>query len=95
MLAEIADEEDFAGIPATALLEAHAGFVGDKLARARLRVLAQLPAAAVLDLDGDWADSIADTVQLTEGDLSRAHAVWTALKHCVAYVTTETSSPSA
>lgn len=80
MLIEIADAKGHAGIPATALLDAHSSFADDKVARARLRMLVLLPAAAMLDLDAISADSIADTRQAAEGDLSRAHSVWAALK---------------
>ncbi|GID97475.1 hypothetical protein ACFQFC_29795 [Amorphoplanes digitatis] len=89
MLIEIADAKGHAGIPATALLDAHSSFADDKVARARLRMLVLLPAAAMLDLDAISADSIADTRQAAEGDLSRAHSVWAALKHSAIYLTTE------
>jgi hypothetical protein len=78
-----------AALPAVALLEARHWAGHDPVACARLDVLANLPLVEVLPLDSAATSAIAPTVEVTAGDLSRAHAVWAALLHKAHYVTTE------
>ncbi|MEV4638572.1 hypothetical protein AB0J80_14590 [Actinoplanes sp. NPDC049548] len=89
VITEVADERAAVGIPATALLDAHARCVGDKVARARLDVLIHLPGTQMLDLTAESAGPIADTVAFTGGDLARSHAVWASLTHAAVYLTAE------
>jgi hypothetical protein len=89
LLVDIADEGAHVGIPATALLEAHARALHDEHARALLRLLATLEGVTVLDLDAGAAATLAGSVPLAKGDMARAHAVWAANKHRAHYLTTE------
>ena len=89
VITEVADEHAHVGIPATALLDAYARCLGDKVARARLNVLVQLPGTTMLDLDAEAAGHIADTVPFTGGDLARSHAIWASLEHTAVYLTAE------
>jgi hypothetical protein len=87
---EIGDEDGLGiGIPAAALAEAHASYLGDDHARILLHMLTTLPETTVLNLDRDTARSMAGFVPHTNGDLSRAHAVWAANKYHALYFTTE------
>jgi hypothetical protein len=94
LLVDIADEGAHMGLPAVALLAAHARLLGDAQARARLGVLATLPGIAVLVLAGDEAAEVAATVPGTGHDLARAHAVWAALAHGAYYLTCEAAPPA-
>jgi hypothetical protein len=89
LITEIDNERAAIGIPATALLEAHAGFLADKLATARLAVLTGLPGTAMLNLDADAAEAIAPIVPHAGGDLARSHAVWAAREYSAVYLTSE------
>ncbi|MGA5302951.1 hypothetical protein ACPCHT_23680 [Nucisporomicrobium flavum] len=89
VITEVADESAYVGIPTTALLDAYAHCLGDKIARARLGVLIHLPGTQVLALDADAALHTAETVPFAHGDLSRAHAVWATLEHTAVYLTAE------
>jgi hypothetical protein len=89
LITEIDNERAAIGIPATALLDAHASFLADKLATARLDVLVGLPGTAMLDLDADAAAAVAPIVRLAGGDLSRSHAVWAAREYSAVYLTSE------
>ncbi|OJF13702.1 hypothetical protein [Couchioplanes caeruleus] len=89
VITEIAGERAYVGIPATALLDAHARCGDDKVARARLDVLVHLPGARTLDLTAETAGRVAGTVAFTGGDLARSHAIWAALEHSAAYLTAE------
>ncbi|MEV4707708.1 hypothetical protein [Actinoplanes sp. NPDC049316] len=89
VITEVADDSAYVGIPATALLDAHAQCLGDKVARARLGVLVHLPGTQVLALDADAAAHVAETVPFSHGDLSRSHAVWASLEHAAVYLTAE------
>lgn len=90
ILIDIADEDGVhAGLPAVALLAAHAQVLTDAAARARLGVLAALPGVRVLPLDTGNAADVSLAVPLADGDLARAHALWAALEHRAYYLTTE------
>jgi len=90
IIREVADEDNVAvAIPAAALAEAHADNSGDDHARKLLVLVTTLPGTTVLNLDREVAGSMAGAVRLTHGDLSRAHAVWTANKYRALLFTTE------
>ncbi|BCJ54686.1 hypothetical protein Asp14428_61610 [Actinoplanes sp. NBRC 14428] len=89
LLVDIADEGAAMGIPAAALLDAHAASVGDEHARALLRLLVTLPGIKVLDLDARTAPPAADVMPAAKGDIPRSHAVWAAKEHEAYYLTTE------
>lgn len=89
LIIEIADEEAFVGLPTVALLDAYARLLGDDAGRARLGLLATLPGVRVLPLGEAEAAKVSAVVPLVGGDLSRAHAVWVALRHRAHYFTTE------
>jgi hypothetical protein len=89
MMGEVLEERGHMGVPATALLDAHVRFLDDKLATARLGILAALPVVQILDLDATSAAAVADVVPFAEGDLARAHAIWAALEHSAMFLTTE------
>jgi hypothetical protein len=95
LLIMLADDNGVAGLPATALLDAHARLADDPVSTARLALLTTLPATAVLDLDSSQARLAAGVVSLVKGDLARAHAVWTALEHEAYLFTTEPESTPA
>jgi hypothetical protein len=89
LLVDIADEGAAMGVPAAALLDAHAQSVGDEHARALLRLLVTLPGITVLDLNARTAPPTADVVPSAKGDIPRSHAVWAAKEHEAYYLTTE------
>lgn len=89
LLVDIADEGAYVALPTVALLDAYAQVVSDRAASARLGVLATLPGVVVLPLTAAGAAEVAATVHLVKADLSRAHAVWSALEHDAYYLTTE------
>jgi len=89
IITEVADEHAYVGVPATALLDAYTHCLGDKVARARLTVLAQLPGTQMLDLGAEAAARIADIVPFTDDDLARSHAIWASLEHTAVYLTAE------
>jgi hypothetical protein len=91
LLIDLADEGAHMGLPAIALLDAHARLLGEVQSRARLGVLAALPGIAVLALGADEATEVAATVPGAGQDLARAHAVWAALIHGAYYLTCETA----
>jgi len=92
LLVDIADEGAHMAIPAVSLLEAHTRFAEDAHARALLRLLVSLPGIEVLKLDAVAASAVAPTGVQTDGDLSRAHAVWAANHFGALYLTTEPDS---
>jgi DMSO/TMAO reductase YedYZ molybdopterin-dependent catalytic subunit len=90
ILIDIAEEDGvYAGLPAVALLSAHARVLADAAARARLGVLAALPGVRVLPLDAGDAPEVSLAVPVAGGDLARAHALWAALVHRAYYLTTQ------
>jgi hypothetical protein len=89
ILIDIAAEGAFVGLPTVALLDAYARVQGDEPARARLGMLAALPAVAVLELGVREAAEVGLIVAFAAGDLARAHATWMAVKHDAYYLTTE------
>jgi hypothetical protein len=90
LVSEVTTEKGvYVGIPAAALAEAHVNYLGDDHAKALLRLLTTLPGTTVLDLDSQTAPEIAGSLRLTNGDMSRAHAVWAANKLRAQYFTTE------
>lgn len=89
VMSEISNEHAYVAIPATALLDAHAHFLDDDVARARLGVLVKLPGARMMNLDTDTAAVVADVVPYAGDDLARAHAAWAALHHAAVLFTTE------
>ena len=89
IITEIENEQAAIAIPATALADAYASFVKDRLATARLRVLVDLPGTAMLDLDEDAAVSIAPIVPRADDNLARSHAVWAAREYSAVYLTCE------
>jgi hypothetical protein len=95
LLVDIADEGAHVGVPAAALLDAHARALHDEHARALLRLLTTLEGVAVLDLDADAAAALAGAVPLAKGDMARAHAAWAANKHAAHYLTTEPDAAAA
>jgi hypothetical protein len=90
ILVDIAAEEAvYAGLPAVALLAAYARTLGNGAAMARLGILVTLPAVVPLTLGPTQAADAASLVEITNGDLARAHTVWAALEHGAYYLTTE------
>ena len=89
VMSEISTEHAYVGVPATALLDAHARFLDDAVARARLELLVQLPGTRMIDLDADTAGPVAHVVPYAGDDLARAHAAWAALYHSAVLFTTE------
>ncbi|MEJ3744096.1 hypothetical protein WEI85_12465 [Actinomycetes bacterium KLBMP 9797] len=90
LISEIAHEDAFVGVPAMALVDAHARVIGDEIAQARLWTLVTLPAVRVLPLSDEIdAEDVASVVPLVDGDLARAQAVWEALDHDAYFVTTQ------
>jgi hypothetical protein len=95
LLLEFGDEGTAAAVPAVTLLEAHARVGDDELATLRLKMLGQLPTITLLDLGRREAQLVSHVVPLVKGDLSRAHAVWAALRYRAYFVTAEpTAIPS-
>jgi hypothetical protein len=92
LLVETAAHRMFVGLPAVALLAAHRAVQGDEVARARLGVLAALPAARVLPLTEAEAPGVAALPGAPEADLGRAHAAWVAETHRAFYATTDSST---
>jgi len=88
VITEVADDA-IVGIPATTLLAAHIGALGNEHAKALLRLLVAAEGVVVLDLGAVEAARIAGTVPLVGGDLARAHAVWAANVHRALYLTAE------
>jgi hypothetical protein len=87
---EVADEENvFVAIPVLALLQAHADSLDTPQAGALLRVITTLPGIKVMEVDAAVADRMAGVVVVTNGDLSGAHAVWTANSNHALLMTTK------
>lgn len=89
LLVDIADEGAYVGLPSVALLAAHAEVIADRAARARLGLLAALPAVLTLALGQAETADVATVVALADGDLGRAHAAWAAMEHAAYFLTTE------
>ncbi|MET8152393.1 hypothetical protein ACIBSW_01705 [Actinoplanes sp. NPDC049668] len=89
LLIDVAADEAFIGVPAVALLEAYGTVIGNKHATALLKLILTLPGIAVIDLDAEAAEIVADEVQPAGGDLARSHAVSAAKEHEAWYLTTE------
>jgi hypothetical protein len=89
LIREIADEDNVVAIPAATLAQAHVDNFGDDHVRGRLRVISTLEGTTVLDLDREVAASMAGTLLHTQGDMSKAQAVWTANKYEALFITTE------
>jgi hypothetical protein len=89
LLVMIGEEGAYVGVPAAALLRAHADAVGLADQRARLAVLITLPSVRVLDLDVDVAEKASDFVGALGGDLALAQAAWAAIEHSAYFVTTD------
>jgi hypothetical protein len=89
LVATIADNDDLIAVPSVALLEAHARSIGDKHAQALLELLVTLRGVTVVSLGSPEVAEVAESVEFTDDDLSRAHSVWAALKHEAVYFTTE------
>jgi hypothetical protein len=89
VIREVADEDACViAIPAAALAAAHAHNTGNHHAQRLLVLLTTLPGIAVLSLAADTAASMAGTLTIVDGDISLAHAVWTANKHRAVLFTT-------
>jgi hypothetical protein len=88
-LITVVADEGRVGIPAVALLDAHARALGNERARALLNFLVTLEGVTVLKLGADEARELAGTVSLTGGDIPRAHAVWLANTRKAIFFTTE------
>jgi hypothetical protein len=89
LLLEFGDEGSAAGVPAVALMEAHARVGNDEIAGLRLDMLARLPSTIVLTLGGTEAFQASRMVPHVKGDLARAHAVWAALRYRAYLLTSE------
>ena len=89
LLTEFGDEGSAAAVPAVTLLEAHARVVDDELATLRLDMLGKLPTTTLLELGRREAQLASHVVPLVKGDLSKAHAVWAALRYRAYLVTAE------
>jgi hypothetical protein len=89
LVATSADKDNLIAVPSVALLEAHANANGDKHAQALLDLFTTLRGVSVLGLGSEEAKGVADAVEFTAGDLSRAHSVWAALEYDAVYFTTE------
>jgi hypothetical protein len=89
LLTEMCDEDKSVAVPIITLLDAATRLVGDTPGRTRLSVWATLPAVTVMSPTWQDAMDISTVVPFTSGDLARAHAVATAARFDVYYLTTE------
>jgi hypothetical protein len=92
MIVEAAAQRMLVGVPAIALLVAHAEVQGDDAARARLGLLAALPAVRVLPLTEAEAAGVATLPNAPEADLGRTHAAWAAETYRAFYATTDAAA---
>lgn len=94
LIVEAAAQQLFVGVPAVALLVAHAAVRGDDAARARLVLLTALPAVRVLALTEAEAAAVANPpiTESLDQDLGRAHTAWAAETYRAYYATTDVRS---
>jgi hypothetical protein len=95
LIVETAAQGGMVGVPAVALLAAHVAALGDEPARARLGVLAALPAVRVLPMAASADAAAAAGMRVESADLGRVHAAWAAAEHRAYYVTTDIASAPA
>jgi hypothetical protein len=91
LVVETAAQGAVVGLPAVALLAAHLAARADDAARARLGVLAVLPAIRVLPMTAEVVRAVA-RVGPPRGDLAGVHAAWASEEHSAYYVTTDSAS---
>lgn len=89
LIVETAAQGGMVGLPAVALFAAHITVRGDDAARARLGVLAALPAVRVLPMAAPADARAAADIPVGSADLGRTHAAWAASEHRAYYVTTD------
>jgi hypothetical protein len=94
LIVETAAQDAVVGLPAVALLAAHVAVRDDEAARARLGVLAVLPAVRVLPITAAVVREVA-TVERRSADLAEMHAAWATVEHEAYYVTTDSGSAPA
>jgi hypothetical protein len=91
LIVETAAQEAVVGLPAVALLAAHVAVRDDPAARARLGVLAVLPAVRVLPMTAAVVREVA-VAGPGSADLAWLHAAWATVEHKAYYVTTDAGS---
>jgi hypothetical protein len=89
LIVEAAAQRLFVGVPAVALLAAYSAVRDDGPARARLALLAVLPAVRVLPMTEVEAPLVASGTGEPAADLGRAHAAWAAETYRAFYATTD------
>jgi hypothetical protein len=93
LIAEVAEERRWVGVPAVCLAAAHAGV--DEVGAALLMLLATAPTVRVLPLGADAISAADEARQVgvltraAEGDLAVGHAARAAIAHQAHYATTE------
>ena len=80
LIVETAAQGAVVGAPAVALLAAHVAVRGDEAARARLGLLAVLPAVKVLPMTAEVVREVATTGP-GSADLAGVHTAWATAEH--------------
>jgi hypothetical protein len=94
LIVETAAQDAVVGLPAVALLAAHVAVRDDEAARARLGVLAVLPAVRVLPMTAAVVRQVAST-EPGSADLAGLHTTWATVEHKAYYVTTDSRAAPA